>query len=149
MCNRCNSGDKTVSKVWTFWEGHKIRKNLPLSIWHCSVASNFKWKIFSNFMPFSEGPNFTYVITNNSFVGLCPYVLFSVTQFVREQYVWNCDKIIIKVNFYKTTYLCFQNCTKFLYCSFFIFFVVPYSITDGGAAFGAKSPQSRYNLATL
>ena len=40
------------NKVWTFWEGHKIRKNLPLS-----VASNFKWKIFSNCVHFSEGPN--------------------------------------------------------------------------------------------
>ena len=28
-------------KVSTFWEGHKIWKNLPLSIWRYSVASNF------------------------------------------------------------------------------------------------------------
>ena len=27
-------------KVWMYWEGHKIRKNLPLSIWRYSVASN-------------------------------------------------------------------------------------------------------------
>ena len=38
-------------KVWIFWEGHKI--------WLYSVMSNFKWKIFSNFVIFSEYPNFT------------------------------------------------------------------------------------------
>ena len=46
-------------KVWIFWEGHKIGKNLPPKIWHYWVASNFKWKIFSNFVAFSEYPNFT------------------------------------------------------------------------------------------
>ena len=35
------------------------KKNLPLKIWHYSVTSNFKWKIFSNFVAFSEYPNFT------------------------------------------------------------------------------------------
>ena len=45
-------------KVWTLWEGHKIWKKIPLSIWRYSVASNFKWKIFSNCVTFSEGPNF-------------------------------------------------------------------------------------------
>ena len=44
-------------KVWTFWEGHKIWKNLPLKIRHYSVVSNSKWKIFSNFVFFSECPN--------------------------------------------------------------------------------------------
>ena len=39
-------------------KGTKFEKNLPLSIWRYSVASNFKWKIFSNFVPFSECPNF-------------------------------------------------------------------------------------------
>ena len=47
-----------VCKVWTFWEEHKIWKNLPLKIWHYWVTSNFKWKIFSNFVSFSECPNF-------------------------------------------------------------------------------------------
>ena len=37
-------------------EGHKIWKNLPLKIWHHSVTS--KWMIFSNFVAFSEYPNF-------------------------------------------------------------------------------------------
>ena len=46
------------SKVWIFWEGHKIWKNLPLEIWGYSVTSNFKWKILSNFVAFSEYPNF-------------------------------------------------------------------------------------------
>ena len=39
-------------------EESKIWKNLPLNIWRCSVASNSNWKIFSNFVPFSECPNF-------------------------------------------------------------------------------------------
>ena len=38
---------------------HKIWKNLPLEIWCYSVTSNFKWKIFLNFVAFSENPNFT------------------------------------------------------------------------------------------
>ena len=45
-------------KVRIFWEGHKIWKDLPLKIWRYSVASNFKWKIFSNLVAFSEYPNF-------------------------------------------------------------------------------------------
>ena len=58
LCKSCEpeivlkkSKQKTTqeSKVWTFWEGHKIWKNLPLSIWRYSVASNFKWKIFFKF----------------------------------------------------------------------------------------------------
>ena len=61
-----------ISKVWIFWEGHKIRKNLPLKIWCYSVASNFKWKFFSNFVAFSEYPNFiiTEPVTNQDFVTL-------------------------------------------------------------------------------
>ena len=55
-------------KVWTFWEGHKIWKNLPLKIWCYSVASNLK--IFSNFVPFSECPNF-----ENNFWGNSCFVL--------------------------------------------------------------------------
>ena len=35
-------------------KGTKFEKNLPLKIWHYSVTSNFKWKIFSNFVAFSE-----------------------------------------------------------------------------------------------
>ena len=50
--------EKGTIKVWTFWEGYKIWKNLPLKIWHYSVVSNFRWKIFSNFVFFSECPNF-------------------------------------------------------------------------------------------
>ena len=37
----------------------KFEKNHPLKIWHYSVTSNFKWKIFSNFGAFSEYPNCT------------------------------------------------------------------------------------------
>ena len=45
-------------KVRIIWEGHKIWKNLPLKIWLYWVPSNFKWKILSNFVAFSEYPNF-------------------------------------------------------------------------------------------
>ena len=37
----------------------KLKKNLPHKIWRSWVASNFKWTIFSNFVAFSEYPNFT------------------------------------------------------------------------------------------
>ena len=47
-------------KVRIFWEGHRIWKNLPLKIWCDSVTSNFKLKIFSNFVAFSEYPNFKF-----------------------------------------------------------------------------------------
>ena len=36
----------------------KFEKNLPLKIWRYWVASNLKKKIFSNFVAFSEYPNF-------------------------------------------------------------------------------------------
>ena len=36
-----------------------FEKNLPVEIWRYWVASNFKRKIFSNFVAFSEYPNFT------------------------------------------------------------------------------------------
>ena len=56
-----------VGKVWTFWEGHKIWKNLPLKIWRYWVMSNFKWKIFSNFVAFSECLNFKRPCFSNNF----------------------------------------------------------------------------------
>ena len=46
-------------KVRIFWEGHKIWRNLPCKIWRYWVSSNFKWNFFSNFVAFSEYPNFT------------------------------------------------------------------------------------------
>ena len=58
-CNEVLIGDGFCDdKVRIFWEGHKIRKKLPLKIWRYWVTSNFKWKIFSNFVAFSEYPNF-------------------------------------------------------------------------------------------
>ena len=36
-------------KFRIFWEGHKVRKNLPLKICRYWVASNFKWNIFFKF----------------------------------------------------------------------------------------------------
>ena len=45
--------------VRTFWEAHKNLRNLPhaLDIYLVNVQS--KTKIFSNFVCFSESPNFT------------------------------------------------------------------------------------------
>ena len=48
-CNKWLHFPICTSKVWTFWEGHKIWKNLPLKIWRYWVMSNFKWKIFFKF----------------------------------------------------------------------------------------------------
>ena len=36
----------------------KFEKKIPLKIWCYSVTSNFKLKIFSNFVAFSEYPSF-------------------------------------------------------------------------------------------
>ena len=47
-------------KVRSFWEGHKIWKNISLKIWRYWVTSNIRWKIFSNFVPFSKSPNFIF-----------------------------------------------------------------------------------------
>ena len=46
-------------KFGYFEEATKFEKNLPLKIWRYLVTSNFEWKIFSNFVAFSEYPNFT------------------------------------------------------------------------------------------
>ena len=55
-------------KVRIFWEGHKIWKNLPLKIWRCSATLDFKWKISSNFVAFSE-----YLTFNPHSLSLCRY----------------------------------------------------------------------------
>ena len=56
-----------------FWKGHKIWKNLPLKICRYRVMSNFKWKIFSNFVAFSEYPNFNTSIMGYSLLGSSEY----------------------------------------------------------------------------
>ena len=58
-----------VGKVQIFWEGHKLEKNLPLIIWRYSVASNVKWKIFSNFVAFSEYLKFMSTLMPCPFTG--------------------------------------------------------------------------------
>ena len=45
-----------------------LKKSSP---WHYSVASNFKWKIFSNFVPFSESLNFNGQIYGGDFAKFC------------------------------------------------------------------------------
>ena len=56
--------------VWTFCEGHKIWKNLSLSIRCNSVASNFKWKIFFRFCVFPESSNFSTQLDWRYFFGI-------------------------------------------------------------------------------
>ena len=51
-----------VLKFRYFEKATKFEKNLPLKLWCYWVASNFKWKILSNFVAFSEYPNFTVLI---------------------------------------------------------------------------------------
>ena len=52
----------TVSgrKVWTFWEAHKIWKNLPRGLYIYLVNIQSMRKIFSSFVCFSESPNFNW-----------------------------------------------------------------------------------------
>ena len=40
-------------------KGTKIEKNLPFKIWRYWITSNRKWKIFSNFVLFSDRPKFS------------------------------------------------------------------------------------------
>ena len=61
----------SVGKVWTFWEGHKIWKNLPPYIWRYSVMSNFKWNTFQNFVLFSKRPNFNFCWRSVLFMLYC------------------------------------------------------------------------------
>ena len=47
------------SKVPIFWEGHKIMKRYPNSIWHYLLSSKKVWRFFNTFVAFSEYMNFT------------------------------------------------------------------------------------------
>ena len=47
-----------LGKVWTFWEAHKNLRNLPHALDLVNVQS--MKKIFSNFVRFSESPNFNH-----------------------------------------------------------------------------------------
>ena len=49
-------------KVQIFWEGHKFEKNISTY----NLTLNVKWKIFSNFVAFSEYLNFTVFFFQNS-----------------------------------------------------------------------------------
>ena len=80
-------------KVWTFWKRHKIWKNLPLKIWRYWVTLNWKWKIFSNFVPFSERPNFN----KKNFSVWCFFVILlktltnhkNIRLILNKQWIWN------------------------------------------------------------
>ena len=75
-------------KVRIFWEGHKIWKNLPLKIWCYSVMSNFCGRFFSNFLAFSEYPNFT---TNCCQLDLKTWNLDKVSTAIRFSKIGNRD----------------------------------------------------------
>jgi hypothetical protein len=53
----------SLIKVWTFWEGHKIWKNLPLKIWRNWVTQIESGRFLKNFVPFSERLNFNGLVT--------------------------------------------------------------------------------------
>ena len=56
----CRAVSTIYVKFGLFEKGTKFEKIFHLiHIWHYSVTSNFKWMIFSNFVPFSKRPNFT------------------------------------------------------------------------------------------
>ena len=48
-----------IIKVRTFWEAHKNLRNLPHALYIYLVNVQTMRKIFSNFVCFSESPNFT------------------------------------------------------------------------------------------
>ena len=48
----------TFIKVWTFWEAHKIWKNLHRDLYIYLINIQTRRKIFSNFVCFSESLNF-------------------------------------------------------------------------------------------
>ena len=54
----CFSISQTL-KVQTFWEAHKNLRNLPHALYIYLVNVQTMMKIFSNFVCFSESPNFT------------------------------------------------------------------------------------------
>ena len=58
----CNVYARFMSKVCIFWEGHKILRNLYLTLVYGEV------KISRNFVVFSEYMNFTYIWLNNQYV---------------------------------------------------------------------------------
>ena len=58
-CRRNNFCAVDLFKVWTFWEAHKKLRNLPHALYIYLVNVQTMRKIFSNFVCFSESPNFT------------------------------------------------------------------------------------------
>ena len=73
-----------LSNVFFMWDflltsdvlkSHKIRKNHPLKLWRYWVTSNFMWKIFSNFVAFSEYSN-------------CNSSLFMISGLVEDDVFW-------------------------------------------------------------
>ena len=64
----------------------EIWKSLPLEIWRYWVESNFKWKIFSNFIVFSEYPNFNQ--SQHS------YTLFDQSSLIHTLCFWPIFKMI-------------------------------------------------------
>ena len=54
-----------LCKVQTFWEAHKNLCNLPHALYIYLVNVQTMRKIFSDFVCFSESPNFTYIVSTS------------------------------------------------------------------------------------
>ena len=65
-----------MCKVRIFWEGHKIWKNIPLKIWRYLVKSNF--------VAFSEYPNFNFICELYLFDEYLPVIFGSQIQFTNN-----------------------------------------------------------------
>ena len=68
-----------------------FEKNLPLKIWCYSVTSNFKWKVFSNFVAFSEFLNFWYIYIFRTYFVTILWALsfkFSIGQIIQFTFIF-------------------------------------------------------------
>ena len=84
-------------KVRIFWEGHKVWKNLPLRIWHYSVTSSFKWKMFSNFVAFSKYSNFNYITLTQIILVSKGIVICTISQSSDKNPVGFCPIFCLKI----------------------------------------------------
>ena len=71
-------------KFGYFQKATKFLKNLQFTTWRNSVTSNFKWKIISNFVAFSEYLNFNDIIYLKEFRWLfrSEFCISTVAEFV-------------------------------------------------------------------
>ena len=84
-------------KVRTFWEAHKNLRNLPHSLYIYLVNVKTKRKIFSNFVCFSESPNFikTFWILAIYFEGYQIILTIIISEILlKKWHSWTCSKIV-------------------------------------------------------